>query len=236
MKLSNLILTTILAMIPTLFSAANAGDGNSDRLAHAMELLGKKNFNASEIGKTKHLNTQQFILEATSYFLPSNQKHLSRQIARSILNQSNAYGFDPIFLLAFIQNESSFNANMKGSAGEIGLMQIKPTTAKWIAKLSHISYKNDKSLYDTDTNIKIGTAYLAKLKSQFQSKSDLYLSAYNMGAKNVKKILAKNEIPHVYKKAVMSRYLAIYKGFAQKGSEKDRSKTAYLAVYHLSRN
>lgn len=227
---------TMIAIIPTIFSAANAGDSNSDRLAHAMELLGKKNFNASVIGKTKHMNVQEFVKEAATYFLPTSKKSLNSKIAKSILTQSNLYGFDPIFLLAFIQNESSFNPDRKGSAGEIGLMQIKPTTAEQISKIYHIPYKGEKSLYNPEINLKIGTAYLYKLRTQFNAKSDLYLTAYNMGAVKLKKSLANNKSPSVYKAAVMRRYLAIYKGFADKGTEKQRGKVAYLAVYNLKRN
>jgi soluble lytic murein transglycosylase len=230
MKISILIL---LILTVTSFSASG-GDNNPDRLTHAMELLGKKSFKASGIAKTENFNIQSFVSEATNQFLPENQKSLSKKIAHAILTQADNHGFDPIFLVALIQNESSFNTKKKGSFGEIGLMQVKPSTAEWIAKLYHIPYQGEKSLYNPEINIQIGVAYIFKLRTQFNSKSDLYISAYNMGAVNVRRILAQNETPHEYRTAVMSRYLAIYRGFNGNGSEKQKGFYAFRQVAALT--
>lgn len=58
---------------------------------------------------------------------------------------------------AVVQIESNFNPRKRGSAGEIGLMQVKPATARMMG------YKGSvKALYDPDTNIRFGMKYLAK--------------------------------------------------------------------------
>lgn len=57
---------------------------------------------------------------------------------------------------AVVQIESNFNSRMRGSAGEIGLMQIKPATAKLMGYSG-----TTKGLYDPETNIKYGMKYLA---------------------------------------------------------------------------
>jgi soluble lytic murein transglycosylase-like protein len=57
---------------------------------------------------------------------------------------------------AVVQIESNFNPKRRGSAGEIGLMQIKPTTAKLMGYTGKA-----KGLYDPETNIKFGMKYLA---------------------------------------------------------------------------
>jgi soluble lytic murein transglycosylase-like protein len=58
---------------------------------------------------------------------------------------------------AVVQIESNFNPKKRGSAGEIGLMQVKPTTAKLMG------YRGSaKGLYDPETNIRYGMLYLAK--------------------------------------------------------------------------
>lgn len=41
-------------------------------------------------------------------------------------------------VMGMCEVESSFNPNAIGSVGEIGLMQVKPTTANWILDLYHI--------------------------------------------------------------------------------------------------
>lgn len=57
---------------------------------------------------------------------------------------------------AVIQIESNFNPKTRGSAGEIGLMQIKPATARLMGYSGRT-----KGLYDPETNIKFGMKYLA---------------------------------------------------------------------------
>jgi soluble lytic murein transglycosylase-like protein len=55
-----------------------------------------------------------------------------------------------------VRTESNYRANARGSAGEIGLMQIKPATARGLG------YKGSaKGLYDPETNIRYGMKYLA---------------------------------------------------------------------------
>lgn len=57
---------------------------------------------------------------------------------------------------AVIKIESNFNPKTRGSAGEIGLMQIKPATARLMGYAGRA-----KGLYDPETNIKFGMKYLA---------------------------------------------------------------------------
>lgn len=57
---------------------------------------------------------------------------------------------------AVVKVESNFNPKARGSAGEVGLMQIKPATARMMG------YSGSKrGLFDPETNIKFGMKYLA---------------------------------------------------------------------------
>ncbi len=57
---------------------------------------------------------------------------------------------------AVVQVESNFNPGARGSAGEVGLMQIKPATARGVG------YRGStKGLYDPATNLEYGMRYLA---------------------------------------------------------------------------
>jgi len=201
------------------------------RITHAKELLGK-NYKSSVVRKTeKTQNINVFITKSVRNLLPKAHQYQASTIARSIIAESERYGFDPIFLMAVIQNESSFNPRMKGSVGEIGLMQIKPDTAKWIAELYKIKYKNEKSLYQPETNIKIGAAFLNKLRNQFDANSTYYLTAYNAGAGNVRKMISENVTPKTYATAVMKRYSAIYSALgSNKGNLSERADRVLASV------
>lgn len=57
---------------------------------------------------------------------------------------------------AVVRVESNFRPNARGSAGEIGLMQIKHATARGMGYSG-----SAKGLYDPETNIRYGMKYLA---------------------------------------------------------------------------
>jgi soluble lytic murein transglycosylase-like protein len=66
------------------------------------------------------------------------------------------YGVPVDLAHAVVKVESNFNPKARGSAGEIGLMQIKPATARMMG------YTGGKGgLFDPETNIKFGMKYLA---------------------------------------------------------------------------
>jgi soluble lytic murein transglycosylase len=168
--------------------------------------------------------------ETSLKFIPKKFNKSANLISKAIVESAKANQFDPIFLMAVIQNESSFNPKMVGSAGEIGLMQIKPSTAAWISKLYRIPYKGPKSLYNPTMNIKIGAALMHKLRNQFDAESSLYISAYNIGATRVRSMVSENITPKSYLNAVMKRYVAIYSAFKVEGTSKLRSQVAFNSV------
>jgi soluble lytic murein transglycosylase-like protein len=66
-------------------------------------------------------------------------------------------GIPAALVRAVVRVESDWDQNMTGYAGEIGLMQIKPETARDMGFVG----QNEK-LYDPDTNIHWGVRYLAE--------------------------------------------------------------------------
>lgn len=67
-----------------------------------------------------------------------------------------SYGVPVSLAHAVISVESNYRPNIVGSAGEIGLMQIKPATARMLGYTGSVA-----GLYNPDTNIKYGIKYLA---------------------------------------------------------------------------
>ncbi len=207
------------------------------RLSHARELLGKS-FKRKVIRKATRENGEvdvsDFVLETTKVLLPKKGRASAEKIAFAILDAAEEFSLDPVFLMAVIQNESSFDPSMRGLAGEIGLMQILPRTAKWIADLYKIEYRGDKSLLDPAQNIWIGAALMDKLRHQFDSEGRLYVSAYNVGPKKLRMLIGMNKNPKIYVLAVMKRYLALYDGFKSKGDLRVLSQKARSNVLQIT--
>jgi soluble lytic murein transglycosylase-like protein len=83
-------------------------------------------------------------------------KALSKGAYGSIIARyASAYGVPVSLAHAVIRVESNYRANARGSAGEIGLMQIKPATARGLGYSGSAS-----GLFNPETNIKYGMKYL----------------------------------------------------------------------------
>jgi soluble lytic murein transglycosylase-like protein len=66
-------------------------------------------------------------------------------------------GIPDTLVRAVVRVESDWDQSMTGFAGEIGLMQIKPESARDMGFV-----EQDEMLYDPDTNIRWGVRYLAE--------------------------------------------------------------------------
>ena len=125
-------------------------------------------------------------------------------IARAVTNEGERNHIDPVMLLAVIKTESQFRSDVVGLRGELGLMQILPATAVWMAR--RIGLPAHFNLRDPATNIRIGAAYLAHLRTVFRKVSVRYVGAYNMGAANVRRLIAGDSEPTVYPAKVLKHY------------------------------
>lgn len=180
------------------------------RVEHARELMGKF-YDKSVVKKgEKNSDVEKKIMTTVEAKLPKGYKSLSWAVTQTIIQESKKHQFDPYFVMAVIAGESSFNPRAVGPVGEIGLMQIRPETGEWMAGKIGVKWKGDRTLRNPVDNIKLGTAYLAWLREKFDKNGQLYLAAYNMGAKSVKRALGRNVQPKDYPKHVMKRYLAFY--------------------------
>ena len=105
--------------------------------------------------------------------------------ASAIARYSSAADVDPYLVAAVVNVESSFRPDVVSSAGAVGLMQVVPSTAQPIARDAGIKGKMDvAALSDPDTNIRIGTLYLAELLARYSGDVKLALAAYNAGMGN----------------------------------------------------
>ncbi len=93
---------------------------------------------------------------------------------------------DEALVAGVILSESHFRDAAQSHKGAVGLMQIMPQTAEWIASQIDFEDFKEEDLRDPETNIRFGTWYLASLKEEFEGNEVLMLAAYNAGRGNVK--------------------------------------------------
>lgn len=92
---------------------------------------------------------------------------------------------DPFLVAAVIKHESKFQSTARSDGGAVGLMQLMPQTAAWIAGQLGEPFTEDY-LYDPALNIRYGVWYLAELEREFGGNDILALAAYNAGRGNVR--------------------------------------------------
>lgn len=97
-----------------------------------------------------------------------------------IRQQARDKGLDPYLIAAVIYEESRFRPR-PSSAGAQGLMQILPSTGRYIASKSGGSNFVEADLADPQINISYGSWYLRYLLRRYKGHEALALAAYNAG-------------------------------------------------------
>ena len=87
---------------------------------------------------------------------------------------------DEAWVYGLIRQESRFVSDARSSAGAMGLMQLMPGTAKWVAKRLGVR-KSPKTLAEVNTNLTFGTYYLKHVLTLSDNQPLLASAAYNAG-------------------------------------------------------
>ena len=121
----------------------------------------------------------------------NEQKHLEEQeaidnnyplyYAEEIRKTAAEYHLSPALVAAVIRNESSFRPTIESPVGAMGLMQLMPATAEWIAGKLHVDNYSFNMMKDPAKNIRFGCWYLSYLSSLFNSDPYCVVCAYHAG-------------------------------------------------------
>nr|MDD6335136.1 lytic transglycosylase domain-containing protein [bacterium] len=94
------------------------------------------------------------------------------------------HGLEPELVNAIMLVESACKPQAVSEKGAVGLMQLMPETAQWVAQKSGISDYAEQRLTEPEMNIKLACCYLEYLYNRF-SDTRTVLAAYNGGEGNV---------------------------------------------------
>lgn len=98
----------------------------------------------------------------------------------TIRREAARNAIDPAWVAAEIRAESVFNPKARSGANAMGLMQVLPSTGAATAKSLGLPWGGAASLYDSDTNIMLGTAYLRQMENKY-GVPYVAIAAYNAG-------------------------------------------------------
>ena len=130
---------------------------------------------------------------------PGHQESRINKYRKEIVKQSKRFNIEPSIAMAITETESDFNPKATSHIPAYGLMQLVPSSGARDAY--KYVYDKDKFLgkrylYNSDNNIELGCAYLAKIRYNYfkRIKDDekaymCSVAAYNTGIGNVAKAL-----------------------------------------------
>lgn len=119
-------------------------------------------------------------------------KRLERSQDEPINAAAARYEVDPALVKAVVWRESRFNPRARGTAGEIGLMQLQEIAAQEWADAERLVHFQHEHCLDAGTNTLAGTFYLRKLLRRYRHTDNpvpYALSDYNAGRSNVRRWL-----------------------------------------------
>ena len=106
---------------------------------------------------------------------------------KEIKKYGTKFGVDKFWILSIMREESHFKEDILSRSNAMGLMQILPSTGKWIAgKLGEKNF-NKNMLWKPDVNIRYGTWYLNYLAELFKGEIFLATASYNGGQGNIQR-------------------------------------------------
>jgi tetratricopeptide (TPR) repeat protein len=100
---------------------------------------------------------------------------------------ANQAGIDPYFALAIMREESHFDPQALSSSKAMGLMQLMPATAKFMARKQKIKLSEIAEIFNPELNTRLGTLYLGRLSDRFKSELIYTAGSYNAGPSNMLK-------------------------------------------------
>ena len=107
----------------------------------------------------------------------------------SVWKPRDGFKLEKELLHAFMHQESMFNTNAKSKDGALGLMQVLPSTAKFITKSKDVKRNNSNILKNPEINLEVGQEYIAYLLDlEIVSRNLIFLAtSYNGGPGNLQK-------------------------------------------------
>ena len=144
---------------------------------------------------------------------------------------------DKFLVLSVMKVESNFSVDARSKSGAVGLMQIMPETANWIARQLNENPPTINQLHESDKNIKYGVWYLSELEYEFFENDVLALAAYNAGRGNVRHWMEENgwtkdfsdvdSIPYLETRNYVKKVLKCREKYGELYEEKSATKLVH---------
>ena len=99
----------------------------------------------------------------------------------ALVQYSAPLGLDENWIYGLIRQESRFIIDVRSPVGASGLMQLMPTTARYVARKMNVANYSQTRLTEPELNLQLGTGYLKMVLDDLDGSTVLATAAYNAG-------------------------------------------------------
>lgn len=145
----------------------------------------------------EHVKKEGIVNQIISFVKDENESLSDSElktIAEIVYDESSKKKIDYRLVLAIMKIESNFQQDAVSKKGARGLLQVKPSLAKYIAEDVGINWKGDSTLDEPEKNIKIGVHFFSQLIEDFES-INMALHAYHVGPTRLRAIVTEKKKP-----------------------------------------
>jgi soluble lytic murein transglycosylase len=123
--------------------------------------------------------------DAVATALDKKNHPMPDTLSASVERYADEFGVPETVLWATLKEQSDFSSNLVGDGGAVGLMQISPALYETVCRELLFEEPMDPGiLYDPETNLRIGAAYLSHLYQRY-GVWDTVFAAYHAGIDQV---------------------------------------------------
>ena len=177
-------------------------------------ILVQKNQLLKQQDQIAGLQDRLHVLEAIEDMQSSLSPDEEVRLAHQVYNYSKHLELDPLLVISVIRVESDFSAEAVSPMGARGLMQVMPSTARFITEAQGWTWPGEECLFEPSFNIRLATVYLSGLLSKFGSVEDA-LIAYNCGEGALRQMMSTGEpIPRAFSRRVLTVYSRLKRRYA----------------------
>jgi soluble lytic murein transglycosylase len=165
--------------------------------------------NPTRVVHREKVKKEKAVVEIIDYLRNGNAElkdEKLKSISEAVYDESTRYNLDYRLVLAIMKVESNFRYDAVSAKGARGLLQVKPSLARYIAEDVGVTWQGANTLDEPEKNIKIGVHLFSQLLKDFQN-IHMALHAYHVGPARLREILTEKKIPQKrYLNLVLDEY------------------------------
>jgi soluble lytic murein transglycosylase-like protein len=128
-------------------------------------------------------------------------------LATVVESESRRFDLAAELVLAVMHVESRFRTYAVSEKNAMGLMQIMPSTGRWLAPQVGVEWRGPHTLFDPIVNVRLGIAYLHRLTKRYHGDLAAALAAYNWGPGHIDRRIARGvPLPDEYPRLVLNTW------------------------------